>query len=60
MIINWTPFSLQVYQSHVGRVGGRVVTAVFIFLVYILLVAWLVVLFCCIIVTTAYTLSWGQ
>ena len=31
-----------------GRVGGRVATAVFIFLVYILLVAWLVVLFCCI------------
>ena len=40
--------------------GGRVATAVFIFLVYILLVAWLVVLFCCIIVTTFYSLSWGQ
>ena len=35
-------------------------TAVFIFLVYILLVAWLSVLFCCIIITTATTLSWGQ
>jgi len=51
---------VEVYQSHVGRVGGRVATAVFIFLVYILLVAWLVVLFCCIIVTTFYSLSWGM
>lgn len=49
----------EVYRSHVGRVGGRVATACFIFITYILLVAWLLVLFCCIIVTVFYTLSWG-
>ena len=51
---------VEVYRSHVGRVGGRVATACFIFLTYILLVAWILVLFCCIIVTTFYTLSWGK
>lgn len=49
----------EVYQSHIGRVAGRVSTAVFIFLIYILLVTWLGVLFCCIIVTIFYSLSWG-
>ena len=49
----------EVYRSHVGRVGGRVATACFIFITYILLVAWILVLFCCIIVTVFYTLSWG-
>ena len=60
LILTLTLSPFQVYQSHVGRVGGRVATAVFIFLVYILLVAWLVVLFFCIIVTTFYSLSWGE
>jgi len=50
---------VEVYRSHVGRVGGRVATACFIFLTYILLLAWILVLFCCIIVTTFYSLSWG-
>jgi len=50
---------VEVYRSHVGRVGGRVATACFIFITYILLVAWILVLFCCIIVTTFYSLSWG-
>ena len=50
----------EVYRSHVGRVGGRVATACFIFITYILLVAWILVLFCCIIVTVFYTLSWGK
>merc|ERR1712242_454711 len=50
---------VEVYRSHVGRVGGRVATAVFIFLTYVLLVAWLLVLFCCIVITTGTTLSWG-
>ena len=51
---------VEVYRSHVGRVGGRVATACFIFLTYILLLAWILVLFCCIIVTTFYSLSWGE
>merc|ERR1711884_342836 len=50
---------VEVYRSHTGRVGGRVATAVFIFLTYILLLAWLLVLFCCIVITTGTTLSWG-
>ena len=58
-IMIMTMMMMKVYRSHVGRVGGRVATAVFIFLTYVLLVAWLLVLFCCIIVTTFYTLSWG-
>ena len=59
-IMIMTMMMMKVYRSHVGRVGGRVATAVFIFLTYVLLVAWLLVLFCCIIVTTFYTLSWGM
>ena len=51
---------VEVYRSHTGRVGGRVATAVFIFLTYILLLAWLLVLFCCIVITTGTTLSWGM
>ena len=51
---------VEVYKSSVGRVGGRVASACFIFKTYILLLAWLVALVCCIIVTMAYTLSWGR
>jgi len=50
---------VEVYKSSVGRVGGRVASACFIFITYVLLLAWLVALVCCIIVTMAYTLSWG-
>ena len=51
---------VEVYKSSVGRVGGRVASAGFIFITYILLLAWMVALVCCIIVTMAYTLSWGR
>eukprot|EP00092_Neocalanus_flemingeri_P005360 GFUD01005775.1.p1 GENE.GFUD01005775.1~~GFUD01005775.1.p1 ORF type:complete len:268 (-),score=65.05 GFUD01005775.1:188-991(-) len=50
---------VEVYKSSVGRVGGRIASACFIFITYILLLAWLVVLLCCIVMTTFYTLSWG-
>eukprot|EP00092_Neocalanus_flemingeri_P033343 GFUD01036258.1.p1 GENE.GFUD01036258.1~~GFUD01036258.1.p1 ORF type:complete len:267 (+),score=62.25 GFUD01036258.1:46-846(+) len=50
---------VEVYKSSVGRVGGRIASACFIFITYILLLAWLVVLLCCIVITTFYTLSWG-
>eukprot|EP00092_Neocalanus_flemingeri_P065690 GFUD01079920.1.p1 GENE.GFUD01079920.1~~GFUD01079920.1.p1 ORF type:complete len:181 (+),score=32.62 GFUD01079920.1:45-545(+) len=51
---------VEVYKSSVGRVGGRIASACFIFITYILLLAWLVVLLCCIVITTFYTLSWGE
>jgi len=50
---------VKVYKSSAGRVGGRIASACFIFITYILLVAWLIVLACCIVMTTFYTLSWG-
>lgn len=50
---------VEVYKSSVGRVGGRIASACFIFITYILLLAWLGVLLCCIVMTMAYTLSWG-
>jgi len=50
---------VEVYRSSVGRVGGRVATAAFIFITYLLLLAWVGVLVCCIVVTTFYTVSWG-
>lgn len=49
----------EVYRSSTGRVGGRVASACFIFICYILLLAWLVVLVCCVIMTTFTTLGWG-
>jgi len=50
---------MEVYRSSMGRAGGRVASACFIFITYILLLAWLLVLACCIVMTTFYTLSWG-
>merc|ERR1712106_176188 len=50
---------VEVYRSSVGRVGGRIASACFIFITYVLLLAWLVVLVCCIVMTIFYTLSWG-
>eukprot|EP00088_Acartia_fossae_P010120 TRINITY_DN14982_c0_g1_i1.p1 TRINITY_DN14982_c0_g1~~TRINITY_DN14982_c0_g1_i1.p1 ORF type:complete len:261 (-),score=32.80 TRINITY_DN14982_c0_g1_i1:242-1024(-) len=49
----------EVYRSSTGRVGGRIASAAFIFIIYILLVAWMVVFACCIAVTVFYSLSWG-
>lgn len=49
----------EVYRSPMGRVGGRIASAAFIFITYILLVAWLLVFVCCIVMTIFYTLSWG-
>jgi len=48
----------EVYQSSRGRAGGRIACACFIFITYILLMAWLLVLGCCIIMTTFTTLYW--
>jgi len=50
---------VEVYRSYIGRVGGRIASATFIVITYILLIAWIMVLVCCIVVTVAYTLSWG-
>lgn len=50
---------VEVYRSSVGRAGGRIASACFIFITYILLLAWLVVLGCCIVMTTFTTLGWG-
>jgi len=50
---------VEVYRSNMGRVGGRIASACFILITYILLLAWLIVLVCCIVMTTFYTLSWG-
>merc|ERR1712037_119470 len=47
---------MEVYRSSMGRAGGRVASACFIFITYILLLAWLLVLACCIVMTTFYTL----
>jgi len=50
---------MEVYRSSMGRAGGRVASACFIFITYVLLLAWLLVLVCCIVMTTFYTVYWG-
>merc|ERR1711872_342074 len=50
---------LEVYKSPKGRTGGQIATACFIFITYVLLVAWLLIFLCCVVMTTFYTLSWG-
>lgn len=49
----------EVYKSSLGRHGGTVACMIFIFVTYVLLLAWIVVFACCIIMTVFYSLSWG-
>jgi len=53
------PTRQEVYRSSGGRAGGRIASAAFIFITYVLLLAWLVVLGCCIVMTLFYTIYWG-
>jgi len=50
---------VEVYRTSVGRAGGRIASAAFITITYVLLLAWLLVLGCCVVMTTFTTLGWG-
>ncbi len=50
----------EVYRSSLGRAGGRIACMIFIFIIYLLLVAWISVFASCIVMTVFYTIRCGN
>ncbi len=48
----------EVYRSSLGRAGGRIACMIFIFIIYLLLLAWISVFASCIVMTVFYTIRW--
>ncbi len=50
----------EVYRSSLGRAGGRIACMIFIFIIYLLLLAWISVFASCIVMTVFYTIRCGN
>ncbi len=48
----------EVYRSSLGRAGGRIACMIFIFIIYLLLLAWISVFASCIVMTVFYTIRY--